>query len=87
MPADPVDLLESAWGIIANAGGGDWTTQTAEWQEAARRWRDSYHEAIKPFIGQGCTFFQNLGGLQPKSQLEVDLEHDAAGRVERTSRR
>ncbi len=40
----PDDLLEAAWGIIANAGGGDWTTQTPEWQEAAARWRDAYHE-------------------------------------------
>jgi hypothetical protein len=33
------DIME-AWGIIANVGGGDWTTQTQEWQDAAARWRD-----------------------------------------------
>ena len=38
-----IDLLESAWGIIANAGGGDWTTQTDDWQIAAARWREKYH--------------------------------------------
>lgn len=37
------DLNEAAWGLIANAGNGDWTTQTPEWQEAAARWRDRYH--------------------------------------------
>ena len=34
------DAIEAAWGIIANAGGGDWTKETPEWQEAAARWRD-----------------------------------------------
>lgn len=41
------DLLELAWGIIANAGGGDWDTQTSEWKDAAIRWRDRYHETLK----------------------------------------
>jgi len=41
-----IELLELAWGVIANAGGGDWTTQTPEWQEAAARWRDQYHAAL-----------------------------------------
>lgn len=36
------DDLDSAWGLIANAGGGDWTRETPEWQEAAARWRDGY---------------------------------------------
>jgi hypothetical protein len=35
-------LTESAWVVIANAGGGDWTTQTQEWQDAAARWRDRW---------------------------------------------
>lgn len=37
-----LDLLELAWGLIANAGGGDWQTQTQEWRDAAGRWRDLY---------------------------------------------
>lgn len=40
-PALP--LIDLAWGLIANAGGGDWMTQTAEWREAAGRWREGYH--------------------------------------------
>lgn len=40
-------LLETAWSIIANAGGGNWDTESREWRGAAARWRDSYHEAIK----------------------------------------
>ena len=32
-------LLEEAWGIIANAGGGDWKKEAPEWHAAAIRWR------------------------------------------------
>lgn len=41
------DLLYAAWGIIANAGGGDWDRETFEWIEAARKWRDKYHAIQK----------------------------------------
>lgn len=40
------DMLEAAWGIIANAGGGNWKLETPEWQEAASRWRDEYHRTL-----------------------------------------
>jgi hypothetical protein len=40
---DLPSLLERAWGIIANASGGDWDKATAEWREAASAWRDEYH--------------------------------------------
>jgi hypothetical protein len=36
------DLLEAAWGIIANAHGGDWDAAPPEWRAAAERWRDDY---------------------------------------------
>jgi hypothetical protein len=38
------DMLETAWGIIANAGGGNWDLESDEWQEASKKWRDQYHE-------------------------------------------
>src|ERR1035441_4032176 len=31
------EACEIAWGIIANAGGGDWTQETEEWQQADRK--------------------------------------------------
>lgn len=37
------EMLDLAWGIIANASGGDWDLQSPEWREAAERWRDRYH--------------------------------------------
>ena len=45
------NLIESAWGIIANAGGGNWDRETAEWRGAAERWRDEFHawlDATRP---------------------------------------
>lgn len=47
-PRDPLsasDLangVEEAWGIIANASGGNWSRESPEWQDAAVRWRDRY---------------------------------------------
>lgn len=38
---DPLELLTDAWGVIANASGGDWTRETDEWIGAARRFHDN----------------------------------------------
>lgn len=42
------DLLEAAWGLIANAYGGDWdlASPASGWKEAAERWRDQYHKTL-----------------------------------------
>lgn len=32
--------VESAWGIIANAYGGNWDEAPEDWRKAAERWRD-----------------------------------------------
>jgi hypothetical protein len=42
------DLLETAWGIIANAWGGDWERAGEDWRKAAERWRDDYHKQLPP---------------------------------------
>lgn len=34
------DAIEFAWTIIANAGGGNWKNESADWQTAAARFRD-----------------------------------------------
>lgn len=44
-PSD-VDLLEEAWGIIANVGGGNWDKETPEWQEATKRFRERYFKTL-----------------------------------------
>lgn len=37
------DLLESAWGLIANANEGNWDKAIPEWKAAAEKWRDEWH--------------------------------------------
>ena len=39
---DEKDILELAWGLIANVSGGEWDKQSTDWQKAARRWRSLY---------------------------------------------
>jgi hypothetical protein len=41
-PRAQATAVELAWGIIANAGGGDWERETPEWRDAAARWRDEF---------------------------------------------
>lgn len=45
-PPDPIDLCDTAWGIIANAHGGDWDAADSEWHSAAERWRDEWHRLL-----------------------------------------
>lgn len=37
------ELLELAWGLIANANEGDWDKATPVWKKSAIKWRDEYH--------------------------------------------
>ena len=41
-----LDLLESAWGLIANVSGGNWLNQHEDWVAAAERWRTKYYTMI-----------------------------------------
>lgn len=34
--------VESAWGLIANAYGGNWDRATDDWRKAAESWRDEF---------------------------------------------
>lgn len=45
--------MESAWGLIANAYGGDWDKASPKsgWKKAAERWRD---EAWSPVASTTC---------------------------------
>ena len=38
-----MDLIEAAWGVIANANNGNWDEASPEWRTAAERWRDNWH--------------------------------------------
>jgi hypothetical protein len=50
-----LDGLEDAWGLIANAYGGDWDlAQNPAWKPAAERWRDEvWHPALTKTIVKG----------------------------------
>jgi len=42
-------LLYDAWGLIANACGGDWNAAddlSPGWRDAAEKWRDRWHETL-----------------------------------------
>lgn len=39
-------LVDQAWAIIANAGGGDWEKESADWRDGAKDWRDQYHKNL-----------------------------------------
>ena len=49
-----MDLLEIAWGVIANAS--DWDIMKGEdvarpeWVNAATRWRDDYHKVLEEHL-------------------------------------
>lgn len=46
-----LDVLEDAWGVIANVG---WETQSHVWRLAAERVRDAYHKLIKETNVEGA---------------------------------
>ena len=48
-----MDLIEYAWGIIANVSGGDWDSQAETWRYAAEKWRDQYHELLSEMESDG----------------------------------
>ena len=45
-----IEFAEWGWTVIANAGGGDWSKETAGWQEAAAKYRDDFHEVIRNLL-------------------------------------
>lgn len=49
------DSMEAAWGIIANASGGNWDdpSQLPGWKQAAERWRDHDWKAVVDRSGEG----------------------------------
>ncbi len=38
-----LDAGEMLWVVLANVSGGDWNEQSKDWQVAARRWADNFH--------------------------------------------
>ena len=38
---------EMLWIVLANVSSGNWAEQSVEWQDAAARWRDNFHEVAR----------------------------------------
>lgn len=55
-------LLETAWGIIANASGGRWDEESKAWRNAAMRWRDQYHEWLSGYVAVAIIGEIDTGG-------------------------
>ena len=53
-----LEHIDLAWGVIANAGDGDWSKESEQWRGAAERWRDRYIAGL---------------GLEPASSMEGKL--------------
>lgn len=63
------DDLETAWGIIANAGGGNWELETADWQTAAADFRTRWHATLERYGG-----YQNFRRTSDREGWVVELE-------------
>jgi hypothetical protein len=46
------DLLELAWGLIANADVRTLDERDDEWGSAARKWRDDYHAWLHDWVNR-----------------------------------
>ena len=44
------DGIDTAWGLIANAYGGNWELASDEWRDAAERWRDENLKSPPPTL-------------------------------------
>lgn len=51
-PHPDLEMLEAAWGIIANAWGGNWDLAGDDWLAAATNWRDRYLEITQLDTGE-----------------------------------
>lgn len=74
------DMLEAAWGIIANVDVGDWARQRPEWQRAAARWRDAYHRKSEPSSGPFVELLPAAGGEHDHGCPGASGDGDAARR-------
>lgn len=45
-PQTMADAAEMLWVMLANVSEGNWTKQSADWQEYAARWRDNYFAVL-----------------------------------------
>lgn len=70
--------MEIAWGIIANAYGGDWDKVQPGWKKAAERWRDeAWHRiASEVHVSREDQVRQGIADGTPLHQIEDALDQE-----------
>lgn len=73
---------ELAWGLIANAGGGFWDRESADWKLAAERWRDRHYRANLTLDRAEAEDFNDraAGGLPSPESQNTDPSYGDAER-------
>lgn len=76
------NLNEAAWGVIANAFGGNWSQADAKWREAAERWRDRWHKTLPNLpkdtkVSDGTINFQT-------GEVQVQVPPQTSGQIQVT---
>lgn len=75
--AGALDLLEHAWGVIANAPAPDWGGggDPDEWVKIAKRWRDAFLLLIKPDhpVMLATATLRKQAALRQRAQQIIDL--------------
>ena len=77
--AELLDLLEYAWGIIANAYGGEWTEASKSWETAAYSWRNRYGGVLKKIALQNQenypdVFYEEQRAALMKAKKEINVD-------------
>ena len=75
-----VEHIDLAWGVIANAGDGDWSKESPEWRGAAERWRDRYIAGLG--IEAASTSEQRLVQITAVVELMSHLTRQMAQELE-----
>jgi hypothetical protein len=79
-PDDYDHWLDLAWGIIANAGAGNWSRESEDWRGAAARWRDEVLPALSRRNAQRANSPNQPKAMPSQSKLErirtVAFQHD-----------
>ncbi len=80
VPEDAGELLDLAWGIIANVGvhGDGWEGQHPSWVQAAIRWRNAYLDTLARTVLPGVA--EPVGAVEPPPAPWVSTG-EADGRV------
>lgn len=77
-----MDGMEMAWGVIANAGRGDWTLEHPDWREAAANWRDKHwHPAVRSLAGVTAAHDARIWNQALEVAIEMAARAGANGAV------